>query len=277
MTKQGDRRRPDGAAGARRYAAPGFTLVEILIGIAISGVVGAALIGVLQDQKIFYEENSRIVTAQQSIRAAADRLSRELRMVRKGAVETAQADRLVVRYPVALGAVCSASPGQASVFMHRIPAAGTSPNTVRYLDPRYNGNWQTGSGWSFTSGSTTAESDCEGVGAPKDTASDHYQRIKGLSSSLTLDRGTMIRGTVPVEYEFADRGGEIVLLREGRRLAGPFQESQRYFRYSEQDGTTASNTDDIAYVRVDAVALGHEPSARYDGARRIDIRVPFRN
>ena len=255
------------ATGIRRESgASGFSLVEMLIGIVITGVVGAAVVGVLIEQNTFYEENSRMVTAQKSLRSATDQMSTELRMVRRGDVQTADTDRLVVTFNVAHGVVCHESGGTSYLYFHNLPES--TPPEVRYLEPRFNGSWQDLGSWPSQDGSQ----ECASHGAPAGRPADHYRQV-----GANLEVGTIVTGTTTLTYEFEPRSGEIVLLRNGDRLTGPFEQDAPYFRYLDKDENTTGNLDEIAYVEVRATALGHDPNARYEGSRSIDLRIPFRN
>lgn len=256
----------------------GFSLVEMLIGIVITGIVGAAVVGVLLEQNAFYEENSRRVTAQKSLRAAADRMSTELRMVHRGDVQTAEADRIVVRFGVANGIVCHTTGGTAYLYFHRVP--DSAPSTVRYLEPRFQGSWQTGLSWGDFSqdGSQT----CASHGSPSGKSAPHYRAVSSWPGS-TPDVGTIVYGTVTLTYEFDTRNGDLVLLRDGTQLARPFEQSPPYFRYFRENGSelsspvTGSSLDQIASVQIEATAQGHDPNARFEGDRTISLSVPFRN
>ncbi len=250
----------------REVRASGFTLVEMLIGIVITGVVGSALVGVLMEQNMFYEENSRTVMAQKSLRSATDRMSTELRTVRRGDVQTAQPDRLEVTFNVAHGVVCHQSGGTSYLYFHNLPES--SPADVRYLEPRFDGSWQDLSSWPSQDGGQ----ECASHGAPAGKPADHYRQV-----GANLEVGTIVTGTTPLTYAFEPRNGDIALVRNGRRLTGPFEQDQQYFRYLDGDGNTTGTLDEITYVEVRATALGHDPNARHDGSRKISLRIPFRN
>lgn len=244
----------------------GFSMVEMLIAVVITGVVGAALLGVLMEQNAFYEENSRRVMAQKSLRGAVDRMSRELRMVRRGDVQAAEADQLVVTFSVAHGVVCHESGGTSYLYFHDLPAS--SPEGTRYLEPRFNGPWQTGLSWPGQDGAQT----CTAHGAPAGAAADRYRSV-----GTSLPVGTIVNGTETLTYEFASQNGGLALLRNGDRLAGPFEADPPFFRYLDEDGNSTGNLDEIASVQMRATAQGHDPNPRYEGDRTIELRIPFRN
>lgn len=257
----------------------GFSLVEMLIGIVVTGVVGAAVVGVVLEQSAFYQENSRLVTANSSLRSAADRMSSELRMVRRGDVLEAESDRLTVRFGTASGVVCEAGATAAYIYLHRVP--GEDPETVRYLEPRFDGDWRTGLGWGDLQEDSSQE--CAGHGAPSGQPASHYRRVSSWPTG-SPEVGSLIYGTERLVYEFELRGDRLVLARDGRQLAAPFRRGEGpYFRYFRSDGTelsspvTGSSREEIAVVRVEATARGHDPNQRFEGDRTIDLRIPFRN
>ena len=262
---------PSGTGGS------GFTLIEMLVSIVIMGLVGAALVGVLREQRTFYEENSRLVTAQRSLRGAADWMSTELRMVHRGGVQTAETDRLIVEHAVARGVVCDTSAtGSPEVYLnfYQRPTGGT-PQSMRYLEPRYQGSWLPAAAW----GDLSQQSHTACAGTPP---SNQLYVTDSWPDSLP-SMGSMVRGTRPLTYEFRTQGSELMLLRNGRVLAGPFEQSSPYFEYYRKDGSqlsapvTGATRDEIASVQIDATATGHEQNARYQGERIISLRVPFRN
>lgn len=256
-----------------RSGAGGFSLVEIMIGVVITGVLGATLIGVLLQQNAFYEENSQLVTAQRTLRGAADRMSADLRMVHEGDVQTAERDRLVVQRGVGHGVVCHTNSGTAYLYFHQVPSS--APDQVKYLEPRFTGSWQSGLSWPSQDGSRT----CESHGSPTGGSNDRY-RVASSWPSGSPEVGTVVYGTNTLTYEFDTQGDRIMLFRNGRALTGPFEQSQTYFQYFDDNDNPISPggaTDQIASVVIGATALGDESDARFEGDRQISLRVSFRN
>ena len=260
-------------------ARAGFSVVEMLIAVVVTGVAGAAVVGIFVEQSGFYEENSRRVMAHKSLRATADRMSTELRMVRQGDVLTAEGDRVTVRYGVTRGVVCHTSSGTAYVYLFRLPGS-TAPDEMRYLEPRFSGTWQDPS---LPWGDLDVDSNetCADHGAPSGAAAGRYREITSFTS--LPEPGSLIYGTINLTYEFSEEDGRVALFRNGRRQTAPFEDSQSYFRYFREDGTdltapvSAGDRDDIAYLRVDATARGHDPNERFQGDRTMSLRIPFRN
>lgn len=256
----------------------GFTLVEMLVTVVITGAVGAALVGVFLEQNAFYQENTRVVTANSSLRSTTQRMSTELRMVHQGDVLTAEADRLTARHGVMHGVVCYVSGTTAYIYLHRVPES--QPSTIRYLEPRYDGSWQTGLAWGDLS--QDSNETCADHGSPSGMPADHYREVASWPTS-SPEVGSLVYGTERVTYTFRSRGGELYLVRNGGAVAGSFEPSEEYFHYLDDTGSelsapvTGSSLDDIAAVRFEATALGNAPNDSYRGDRTIRIRIPFRN
>ena len=59
----------------------GFTLVELMIVVALSGLIGIAVMVLFKSQQTSYSAQGQVSEMQQNLRVAGDRLSRDLRMV----------------------------------------------------------------------------------------------------------------------------------------------------------------------------------------------------
>jgi prepilin-type N-terminal cleavage/methylation domain-containing protein len=85
----------------------GFTLVEVIIALVITGVLGAAITSVFITQTTFYDRQEKVGSARGVSRGAMNLLTSELRMVeRDSGVVEATANRLVLRVPFAMGVAC---------------------------------------------------------------------------------------------------------------------------------------------------------------------------
>lgn len=85
----------------------GFSLVEVLIALVLTAIIGAAVTNVFINQSRFYDAQEKTSSARSVSRAATNMLLTELRAVETtGGVIAAAADAITVRAPVALGVVC---------------------------------------------------------------------------------------------------------------------------------------------------------------------------
>ena len=87
----------------------GFTLVELLVAVAVMAVLATALTRMLLTDSRFVSEQDAIMSARQSARAAHNVLGVELRMVSDGGLLAAASDSISVRVPYAFGMACNVS------------------------------------------------------------------------------------------------------------------------------------------------------------------------
>ncbi len=91
----------------RRRERTGFTLVELLVGLVIVGIVGASMLRLFLSQNRFYDRQSQQRNARSVARASINYMLSEVRMLETGGgVAAADAHRVSLRVPYALGLVC---------------------------------------------------------------------------------------------------------------------------------------------------------------------------
>jgi Tfp pilus assembly protein PilW len=104
------RRLPEGCEG--------FTLIEVIIGLVMSVLLGGALVSLLAGQSLFYAKSDQVITAERNIRAAAELLSAEIRMAAPEDLVAATPDSVSIRYDVLRGVVCdSTAPDEVAGFV----------------------------------------------------------------------------------------------------------------------------------------------------------------
>ena len=102
----------------------GFTLVEVLIAMVLTAVVGAAVTSIFINQSRFYDVQEKVSSARAVSRAATNIMLSELRAVpTDGGMIAADADSITVRSPVALGVVCGVSAGLIHVSLMPVDSA----------------------------------------------------------------------------------------------------------------------------------------------------------
>ena len=107
------RRSPD-----PRDARAGFTLLEILVALMISGLVVGSIFQVLQGNGRFVALQSAREEVQQNARAALDLIAGDLRAVPPGAILEMEADRIRFMQPRAWGVLCNTlTPSSATAWV----------------------------------------------------------------------------------------------------------------------------------------------------------------
>ncbi|CAN5788385.1 hypothetical protein BH23GEM3_BH23GEM3_26090 [soil metagenome] len=147
----------------------GFTLIELMVSIVISGIVCGAVFDLLLGQSRFGRYQGAREEVQQNARVALDVISAELRGAPAGALVSGGTDAIRLRVPRAWGAVCNAVEADTTRLWVRF-APGTFPPDFQYARRRWGvAVAQTASvaepvaRWSFvpTVGSTTAANPCD--------------------------------------------------------------------------------------------------------------------
>lgn len=280
--------RPAGGSG-------GFTLVEMLVAIVVTGILATGVINLLLEQNRFYNKNDEIIFAEQTLRGAADLLSRELRMASQRDVLYAGPDSMQVASDVARGVVCRVSGTTITYYVFETPAANlVDPRGTAFLNPTadqfdYDYDWD---GWG-SEASTSDIDDCEDNGAPEVgtggvTASDY--RTVDTSGADDLTNGTPARGaTVRIferlayHFEGSNFSDGIALWRNRQELVAPFAEGAEFVYVTENNGEQQTlgakpwkDNKVIEHVRVNATATGGGDS-RYDVSRDLSFQLALRN
>lgn len=84
----------------------GFTLVELLVAMAVGGLLGVALTRLLVSDSKFVERQEAMLAARQTARIGLNWTAVELRMVGNGGLAVASPDSVTVRIPYAFGITC---------------------------------------------------------------------------------------------------------------------------------------------------------------------------
>lgn len=263
-----------------RFRTAGFTLVEILITIAVAGVLGATLMGLVLGQQRFYVHSDDTIVAQQNLRAAMDLLATELRMAAPTDVMVARSDSVVVRSDILRAVVCDVTgPDEATVFAYDSVASANLPSGFRgtAYSGAYDSTFVYGNGFTPTSSTGgPAAGICTGNGAPTGQPGWAYRRTTGWTGQFGVvpDRGSLLRWYGALAYSFGTSSSNTgdALWRNADELVTPFEVGAR-FRYVMADGSvlsnvTGANMANIRQIRVVVTATG-------DGVNRFGVRRPL--
>lgn len=271
--------------------APGFTLVETLITITVAGVLAAGILTLVLGQNRFYEHSDDAIYAQQTVRAAMDLMSSELRMVSPGDLTVAEADSVAARFDLLRMVVCDTlgATDHAYLFVYDSVGNANLPAGFRgtAASGPYDSTFTYADNWTGGVTSSTGKTTCVNNGAPDTTAGHLYREISGLKSQFrtatdTLVRGSLVRVYGRLTYRMAPSsfGGGFAVWRNQQELVSPFEPGAA-FSYILRDGTVQSTVtgtflDSVRTVRIQLTARG-EDTNRYGVQRPISYDVPLRN
>lgn len=170
-------------AGARA----GFTLVETVVALTLSAVVVVLVSTVFLVQNRYYEIQLARGAAQDGARSMTEGVASELRSMAKGGVEVAEADRMVVRSPIVLAAVCAQIGADEVAVQFEGGPAGIDTGEVTGFAVRdtITGDWtyHDGIGWSaILQPSGTPASACAANGADTTGATPDFTQLRQLAT-----------------------------------------------------------------------------------------------
>ncbi|MGK2962180.1 MAG: PilW family protein [Gemmatimonadaceae bacterium] len=121
----------------------GLSMVELLIGMVILGIVGMSLTKVMSSQARYYDHQKTSNLARAVSRGPLNRVVSDLRMVEAaGGVVTASPTAMEMRVPYAIGVVCGPGPGNNHTHISLLPV-----DSAMYSAPGYSGYaWRGGDG-----------------------------------------------------------------------------------------------------------------------------------
>ncbi len=239
----------------------GLTLVELLISLVMTAIVGSSLISMMLAMSRFTERTEGLRGARRAGRAAVNALVSNLRMVDPAwGVEAASASSVTLRIPYAIGLVCSSTASLQTAML--LPV-----DSVVLARPGLSGYAARGTDGSMTvvtatltvswPGSTPAACTSAGIqsiAAPSNAPNAKTRPLTlGTAGMTVLPTGTPILLFRRVRFYFgasaqAGLSGRTALWRDdlddglaANELAGPFDASAA-FRFYNLAATTAQTT-----------------------------------
>jgi prepilin-type N-terminal cleavage/methylation domain-containing protein len=269
----------------------GFTLVEALVTLVISGLLASAMLSLLMGQSRFYERPDDQIWGAQSNRATFDLVSSELRMASAGDLLAAESDSVAVRFDIMRAVVCDSTAADAATLMvyDTVSAWGLDGGFVgtAYSDP-YEADFEYADSFlpSTVSAGSGPKAKCVANGSPSSPPDNSFAELSGWSANFTNgvpDRGGMVRFYSRLSYHFGPSTffqSRTALWRGTQELVGPF-ENGAAFSYVMDDGSvensvSSSDFDEVAAIRVTATAVG-DGANRFDVERDLQFDIPFRN
>jgi prepilin-type N-terminal cleavage/methylation domain-containing protein len=245
---------------------PGFTMVEVIVALTLTAVIGTALTGMFITQSRFFANQEQSGTARSVSRGAMNLVISELRMLElDSGLVAASPGRITVRAPYAIGAYCGVQ-GSEPVFS-LLPA-----DTMMMREAGHTGYaYRTGSNGRYTY-----------VASTRLDASSVTHAVCTNSGVRQFDNGRVLRMTTPpapadpplvvgtaamiyqlISYEFkasVDVPGTIALWRivesrhEEEELVAPFDSTAR-FGFFVNDASTAVLTAPTDLSQVTGIQL----------------------
>ena len=269
----------------------GFTLVEALVALTISGILATGLISLLVGQSRFYDRTDDQLNAEQVAQATFDLVSAELRMASAQDLMAATPDSVRIRFALSLALVCDSTGADEAVLyvFDRTTNAGLSGSFVGMaVSGPYEETFEYADGWNPvpTGSGGGPRSTCTASGSPGSAPDSDYLKISGWGAKFTggvPERGALVRGYGSLTYRFAAStffAANTALWRGTQELVGPFDDAAA-FSYVMADGTVRTSVvgtalDSVVAVRMTATAVG-EGSNPHNISRPVTFDVPFRN
>lgn len=259
----------------------GFTMVEILVAMVVTGIVGAGIVQLLLSQNEFYSTIDDRAFTEHSLRASAELLNRELRAVAPEDIVSADAGQLTVYQDSLRAVVCESSDPVYAYVYHRVSSPRLESGTIG----AYYRNVETGSYEYLPSFEPSFSgyhpvTECENNGAPEGRPDEYYMSWDWSTSPGPPPDGAVIRifGQVTYSIEPSDFGEGHALWRNGEELVGPFT-SESEFRYRMDDGTETTSPGTLSNIRSVIVdgRLRESERSRGETRRALNLDITLRN
>lgn len=277
------------AANRPPRPAGGFTLVELLAGLALAGIVAAAVVGVLLGQHDFYAGSAARTHARQGMRAAADVISSELRMASPHDLLSAGPDSVSVRADVLRAVVCGPASAPAGALAVYAFDTVTNPNLpagfrgYAFSDPRTDA-WRHADGARLDVSPGAGRSACVASGAPAGAADWRYRTVSGWRAPGSFDtvpaRGAVLTRYGRLTFSIEPSGshpGRLAIYRNGQELVSPVAGGAT-LAYLLADGREVPGVAPAALGEVRAVRLAAttlSPRPRYRARSELRLHVPL--
>ncbi|CAN5815695.1 hypothetical protein BH23GEM9_BH23GEM9_15260 [soil metagenome] len=263
----------------------GFTLVEVMIALSLTAIIGAAVTGVFVTQSGYFDHQEKMSFARGVSRGATNIMVSELRMLeRSNGLVSASNRHITVLAPYAMGVSCGPSGGK--LIVSQVPADTMMTGAAGFSGYAY----RTGAGAYVYVSSTTAPTSgagsvCTNVRV-RSLPADSGGRVVALSPSSAAAPGAPVLLYQRLTYEFKNSvqvPGRIALWRRiedldsprDEELVAPFDTSAG-FRFFVNDAPTPVSTvpgtlSTVSGVQLILDGLNERPAA--DGSL---TRVPMK-
>lgn len=268
----------------------GFTLIEVLVAMTITAIIGAAVTGVFVTQSRFFDHQEKTNFARGVGRGAMNIMMSELRMLeRDGGVVSATPKELTIQAPYALGVSCGLNSSR--LVVSQVPADPVVTAAAAYSGYAYRNADGTYTYAPHATGPNNASaSHCTGsLPRIRVIPAAEGGAVIGLLPGIDVPRGTPVLLYQQVTYEFKASNtvpGRLALWRTTSagtdELVAPFDTTAR-FRFYVNDAATPvdnapANLSDLTGIRLVLDGMSERPD-RYGNLQRVPVEtsVFFRN
>lgn len=275
-----DRRR---AAWRRDRSRAGFSLIEVLLVLALAGVVSSAAIWLFIKNSRFYDRSDETIGARENLRSTIDLLAAEVRQAAPADFLAATSDSLAIRFDLSRAIVCdSTAPDQATVVQFDTVRASNVPSAFRgtAISEPYDSSFTFLDGWrsSVIETGSGPRAACLARGSSADLPSSRFRLMSGWRSRYGKlpPAGSFVRVYGRLSYRFSPSSFEpgLGVWRNGQELASPFAEGSS-FSYILEGGAEQSAVPAEALGRLRAVRIRLEATGRSGSARfQPPVRLP---
>lgn len=257
----------------------GFTLVEILVALVISGILATVIFQLLQGQSRFVATQSSREEVQQNARGGLDLITSEMRGVPPGAVVAGSNNMIEFLAPKAWGLLCSVS-SPYTVLFPQLPATAvftSEPASARLVFPTGTpGGWTARTVSGVPAAATTATA-CSALNPEGPVAMYTVSAGAAPASVQVGDRVFLARQTV---YDAAvESGGTVAWLRRNNgtnqeAILGPLASATTglVFTFRDANGAVLSsvNSTNNTNIRSVEVQLTTQSRSKAGGAYQLE-------
>ena len=267
----------------------GFTLVELLIGLVLIGILSAGIYQVLVSNQRVYSAQTQRIEMQQNIRAAAAILPAEFRELdaTDGDIRSMSSTSITIRAMRQLGIICGTpvlGVGNPVISIRQSPFYGTRNFDITRdsILVYYEGDEGTRSddGWVIGRITNIANGTCAEIPPPAAWVLTTSLTFSGVQISQTgrIQSGSPVRGFEPVTYSLyqSTDGRWYVGHQQGagatQPLVGPLLSNGLAFAYYDSTGAATAVPARVALIQITLRAETTNPIRQADGtlARAVD-------
>jgi prepilin-type N-terminal cleavage/methylation domain-containing protein len=255
----------------------GFTLAELIVGMVVLGVIGAALTRLFLSQSRFYDQEGQLRRARLVSRMAINTVLSDVRMVEAtGGLVSATPAQVTLRVPYAIGVVCANTPVQTTLSLWPV-------DSTVYATAGFSGyGWRDSLGSiTYVEAGTSVANDNPSLCVAANVVTLPGGRVVGVRPPLpaTLPTVTAIGTTVfliqRLTYEFKPSvalPGRIALWRttvvtgQTDELVAPFDTSAKFRFFVGSDTAQAAVPSPLSNVRGLELGLTSQSDRAPEGA-----------